>query len=215
MFKKIILIVFFIFSICSTAGEVDLNNKVSMEVVISENGLVVDGILYDQFRSATTYSWRMVGEDSEGNTIRLIRDTYLNSSDESCLVKLVIKDKILVLDKVYCFDNVFSISSRRFTPYMYIYDYNMLGVKAYDGGEFKPEYVSKYSFNKKYIKFSDVPVLTNNTLNEGTEKCRVMGQAFDYDDESLGMTYYADMETLSCSGNSNLIPDSEIEVVRE
>lgn len=172
MFLRVIILIFMaVITFSTNASEIG-------GVKIDGGGIYLnDRLLNENIIKASTYSYRVFEENEDGE-LKIIRYTFLSSTNQSCIFNMRIQDESIFIDNVICANSIYDDKINEYKLHMYAFFYNGLDVKEF--GELPPyEYLTS-EFNFESEEFVNVPVMSKDgKLNERKLTCSMKIRLLD------------------------------------
>lgn len=144
-------------------------------VNIDAHGLYLDQIMINEnIIKASTYAYRVVEEKADGH-LKVVRFTFLSSTNQECLFNMKIVNNSILLNDVICLNSLYDREKEQFNRYLYQYEYNGLNLKTFD--ELPSEEMFSSIFNRLEQSFSNVPVMDQHgSYKSMIKKCKIKSE---------------------------------------
>ncbi|MCG2838991.1 hypothetical protein L6J37_19340 [Photobacterium sp. WH77] len=149
-------------------------------VNIDAHGLYLDQIMMNEnIIKASTYAYRVVEEKADGH-LKVVRFTFLSSTNQECLFNMNIVNHSILLNDVICMNSLYDREKEQFNHYLYQYEYNGLNLKTFD--ELPSEEMFSSMFNHIDHSFWNVPVMDQyGRYKNMTKKCKIKNEVRESD----------------------------------
>ncbi|MEI8593821.1 hypothetical protein [Photobacterium sp. Hal280] len=164
-------------------------------VNIDAYGLYLDQIMMNEnIIKASTYAYRVVEEKADGH-LKVVRFTFLSSTNQECLFNMNIVNHSILLNDVICMNSLYDREKEQFNHYLYQYEYNGLNLKKFD--ELPSEEMFSSMFNRLDQSFSNVPVMDQHgSYKSMTKKCKIKTEVRKSGFDSFDISsVYCDIES--------------------
>ncbi|NAW67671.1 hypothetical protein CAG70_05050 [Photobacterium halotolerans] len=164
-------------------------------VNIDAHGLYLDQIMMNEnIIKASTYAYRVVKEKEDGH-LKVVRFTFLSSTNQECLFNMNIVNDSIQLNDVICMNSLYDREQEQLNHYLYQYVYNGLNLKLFD--ELPPEEMFSSMFNRLDQSFSNVPVMDQHgSYKSMTKKCKIKTEVRKSGFDSFDISsVYCDIES--------------------
>ncbi len=141
-------------------------------VSIDAYGLYLDQTMMNEnIIKASTYAYRVVKEKEDGH-LKVVRFTFLSSTNQECLFNMKIVNNSILLNDVICLNSLYDREKEQLNHYLYQYVYNGLNLKSFD--ELPPKEMFSSMFNRLDQSFSNVPIMDQyGRYKNMTKKCKI------------------------------------------
>ncbi|QUJ69385.1 hypothetical protein KDD30_21710 (plasmid) [Photobacterium sp. GJ3] len=184
----------------SASTLLDELNEESTEEYQSRVSIDADGLYLDQtimnenIIKASTYAYQVAEEKADGH-LKVVRYTFLSSTNQECLFNMNIVNNSIQLNDVICLNSLYDREKEQLNYYLYQYDYHGLNLKAFD--ELPSEEIFSSKFNRLEQSFSNVPVMDQHGSDKSlTRKCKIKTEVRKSGFDSFDISsVYCDIES--------------------